>query len=298
MIAASGDVDAEALVARLDELFRRLGSFREPGTTDEAAGLGPARPEAAAASPGWWTIDQPGPQAALAIGHLGAVFDSWDHPDRWALMLLTEILDGPGAVSRLRSRLQLELGLTYRVLTYFDLDVRPAGEVPGETPSEAPPHGSGEFRVFLETGPESAATAAAVVLGELRRLLRDEASEREIAVARQSLLARLPLLFDRAEAIAGRYAEDELLGRPHEYWAVYRERLLAVAAADIQGAARRFLDPEGVAVLVVGDLAAVGSGGGRDWVRLRASRARPTDGRRRVRPASPRWPPAGLSGRP
>ena len=37
---------------------------------------------------------------------------------------------------------------------------------------------------------------------------------------------------------------------------MYRERLLAVTAADIRRAARRFIDPEGVAVVVVGDSAA------------------------------------------
>ena len=103
-----------------------------------------------------------------------------------------------------------------------------------------------------------------MVLEELRRLRREEVPENEIATARRSLLARLPLLFERAETIAGRYAEDELLGRPHEYWATYRERLLAVTAADIRRAARRFIDPEGVAVVVVGDAAAVRSGGGSD----------------------------------
>lgn len=271
-IAASGDVDAEALVARLDELFGGWAP-RPPEAGEEAKGLPQGLPgdsagnvESAAASPGWWTIGGSGPQAALAIGHGGALFDSWDHPDRWALMLLCEILDGPGAVSRLRSRLQLEAGLTYRVLTWLDLDVVAAAADTGRG------RGTGEFRVFLETGPESTAMAAAVVLEELRRLLRDEVPANEIATARQSLLARLPLLFDRAEAIAGRYAEDELLGRPREYWAVYRERLLAVTAADIRGAARRFFDPDGLAVLAVGDVAAIRSGGGPDWQRLPVSR--------------------------
>ena len=275
MIAVSGDVEADELVARLDEIFgggdalaERPGVPPEPGRPLARGEQGAARSEApaeataptggeelpavAAASPGWKTIDREGPQAAIAIGHRGAVFDTWDDPDRWALMLLTEILDGPGAVSRLRSRLQLEEGLTYRVLTWFDLDVVPA--------AAASVHGrhAGEFRVFLETAPESAVTAAAAVLEELRRLRREEVPENEIATARQSLLARLPLLFDRAETVAGRYAEDELLGRPHEYWAVYRERLLAVTGEDIRRAARRFIDPEGVAVVVVGDAAASG----------------------------------------
>ncbi|MYD87205.1 MAG: insulinase family protein, partial [Acidobacteria bacterium] len=237
VIAASGDVDAEALVARLDELF---GGWKPRPPEADAKGLpqglsaeSAEQAAPAAVSPGWWTIDRPGTQAALAFGHRGALFDSWDDPDRWALMLLTEILDGPGTVSRLRSRLQLEEGLTYRVLTHFDLDVIAAAADSDRN------RGMGEFRVFLETSPESTVAAASVVLEEVRRLLRDEVPENEIATARQSLLARLPLLFDRAEAIAGLYAEDELLGRPHEYWAVYRERLLAVTAAAIREAARR-----------------------------------------------------------
>ncbi len=267
VIAVSGDIDAGQLVARLDELFGgwKAAVSESAGAADAAGkdagqvgrpdGGSPgdeeseASPDVAAATPGWTTIDRDGPQAAIAIGHRGAVFDTWDDPDRWALMLLTEILDGHGAVSRLRSRLQLEEGLTYRVLTWFDLDVVRAASV------SAGRQGGGEFRVFLETAPESAATAAAAVLEELRRLRQEHVPETEITTARQSLLARLPLLFDRAETIAGRYAEDELLGRPHEYWAMYRERLLAVTAADIRRAAQRFIDPEGAAVVVVGDAA-------------------------------------------
>ena len=253
VIAVSGDIDAGRLVARLDELFggwEAAGEERgQPGGGSRGDEESEASPNVAAATPGWRTFHRKGPQAAIAIGHRGAVLDTWDDPDHWALMLLTEILDGPGAVSRLRSRLQLEEGLTYRVLTWFDLDVVPAASV------SAGGQGAGEFRVFLETAPETAAAAAAVVLEELRRLRREEVPENEIATARQSLLARLPLLFDRAETVAGRYAEDDLLGRPHEYWATYRERLLAVTAADIRRAAQRFIDPEGVAVVVVGDLA-------------------------------------------
>ena len=267
VFAVSGDVDAEAVVARLNELF---GDWTAPDEGDRpAAGPSAGGPEAdqvgkvreartgdsaaAAAMPGWWYVDRPGAQAAIAIGHRGPVFDSWDHRDRWALLLLTEILDGPGAVSRLRSRLQLGEGLVYRVLTTFDIDPLRSG-----WGSEH----AGEFRIFLETAPESAAEAAGAVLRELRRLQRNAVPAGELETAKQSVLARFPLLFDRAEAIAGMYAEDELLGRPREYWARYRQRLHAVTAADIRRAARRFLDPGGVALLVVGDWEAVRGGGG------------------------------------
>ena len=264
VFAVSGDVEPDAVVARLEQLF---GNWE---TTAGAAGRNPADaapaqpvPEGgaavAAARPGWWFMDRPGAQAAIAIGHRGAVFESWDDPDRWALVLLTEILDGPGAVSRLRSRLQLGEGLTYRVLTTFDMDPVRSGGAPED---------AGEFRVFLETAPESAAAAAAVVYQELQRLRSDEAPVAELDTAKRSVLARLPLLFDRAEAIAGRYAEDELLGRPHEVWARYRQRVRGVTAADVRRVARRFLDPDGVALLVVGDWGLVRGGGGFRELRL------------------------------
>ncbi len=275
VMAVSGDVDAEAVVARLNGLF---GDWTAPDKGDvPVAGRSAGGPEAdevdegqtadseaAAAMPGWWHVDRPGAQAAIAIGHRGAVFDSWDSRDRWALLLLTEILDGPGAVSRLRSRLQLGEGLVYRVLTTFDLDPLRSGW--------GPEH-AGEFRVFLETAPESAAKAAGAVLRELRRLQRDAVPAGELETAKQSVLARFPLLFDRAEAIAGMYAEDELLGRPREYWSRYRQRLQAVTAADIRRAAERFLDPGGVVLLVVGDWNAVR--GGRGFNELRRAVGQP-----------------------
>lgn len=266
VIAVSGDVDGEALVSRLDELFGgweasdvTAGETMEaPEPASPGAGRRRTRPEIAAAYPGWWLVDRQGTQAALALGHRGAVFRSWDDRDRWALMLLAEILDGPGAVSRLRSRLQLEEGLTYRVLTWFDLDVVPAGRVRGQSP----PRNAGDFRIFLETAPESVAVAAAAVLEELGRLRRGDVADAEIATARRSLAARLPLLFDRAEVIAGRYAEDELLGRPHEYWSRYRQRLGTVTVTDLRRVAQRYIDMNGIALLVVGDSAAIQAGRG------------------------------------
>ncbi len=281
VFAVSGDVDAEAVVARLDELF---GDWTGPDEVDRAAagpsargpeadevGVGQAGDSAAsAAAPGWWTVDRPGAQAAIAIGHRGAVFDSWDHRDRWALLLLTEILDGPGAVSRLRSRLQLGDGLVYRLLTTFDIDPPRSG-----WGSEH----AGEFRVFLETAPEAAAEAVAEVLRELRRLQRDAAPAGELETAKRSVLARFPLLFDRAEAIAGVYAEDELLGRPHEYWAHYRRRLHAVTSADVRRAAERFLDPDGVVLLMIGNREVVREGSGATELRRLLGPPRPLEDR-------------------
>ncbi len=293
----------------------RSAAGESAGLSGRAAAVenpGPRWSPVAAAKPGWWLLDRPGTQAAVAVGHQGVTFDSWDAQDRWALLLLVEILDGPGAVSRLRSRLQVGEGLTYRVITSFDLDPLPPGAVgtpaaggavraasggptdraaraerspgAGTSPAaagkgDAAVAPSGEFRVFFETAPESAAEATVVVLRELRRLQGDLVPAAELLTAKRSILARFPLLFDRAEAIAGRYAEDVLLGRPHEYWAVYRQRLEAATAADIRRAARKFLDPDGLAVLMTGDRQAVRSGAGAEALRRELGPLRLVEGR-------------------
>ena len=65
------------------------------------------------------------------------------------------------------------------------------------------------------------------------------------------------LRFDTAEEIAGYFAEDELLGRPHTYWQEYLEGVAHVAITDVQEAARTYLQPRSMRVLIVGPWARV-----------------------------------------
>ena len=51
-----------------------------------------------------------------------------------------------------------------------------------------------------------------------------------------------------------------LLGRPHAYWARYRDRIAAVTARDVQAAARRHLRPDELVAVIVGDRAEVLAG--------------------------------------
>jgi zinc protease len=46
---------------------------------------------------------------------------------------------------------------------------------------------------------------------------------------------------------------DEWTNRPKDFWKTYREKLEGVTAADIQRVATKHLDPESMAILVVGD---------------------------------------------
>ena len=55
-------------------------------------------------------------------------------------------------------------------------------------------------------------------------------------------------------------ANDEILGRPHDYWTSFRDRIRAVTAAQVQAAAQKFFHPDRLVMLVVGKWAEIEPG--------------------------------------
>ena len=74
----------------------------------------------------------------------------------------------------------------------------------------------------------------------------------ELAISKASFVDTFPRSFESATQIARTFANDEVIGRPRDYWAKFRGRISAVTAADVQRATRKYLDPERFVVLVVG----------------------------------------------
>ena len=101
-------------------------------------------------------------------------------------------------------------------------------------------------------GPSPLPRAIQVATAEVRRLREEPVPEPELAFARKSLLDGFPLRFDTAAEIAGRFAEDEYLGRPRTYWRTWRDRIRRVTPEQVQRAAQRHLQPDRMLVVVVG----------------------------------------------
>lgn len=227
VIAVSGDVDTPSILA---ELTRRLAGWE--------AGPAPPWPPAAPQhqpAPGFYHLERDLPQAKVAVGHLGAVRSGWDDPDFYTLTVLGEILGG-GAVSRIAARLRGTEGLVYRAGARLGV---------GD-------HWPGAFRIHIEAANENVALATRLALEEVERLRRQPPSADELALAKRSINRVFPLLFDTASEIAGYFAEDELLGRPHAFWSDYRKRIEAVSAADVRRAAEAHLRPDEVLILTLG----------------------------------------------
>ena len=237
VVAVSGDVTAADVLPRLESCF---SGWPAP------SGPPPAWPPPASTftpRPGLYYVDRNIPQAKITLGHLGgfpgAGRRGWDDPDEPALELLNEVLGG-----RLLRRLRGDLGLVYGAESSFGIG------------QEEP----GIFQIFLETDNASAARAIQVAIAEVRRLREEPLAEPELAYARKALLDGFPLLFDTAGEIAGRFAEDEYLGRPHSYWQTWRDRLRRVTPGQVERAAQRYLQPDRMIVVLVGKWADVTQG--------------------------------------
>lgn len=230
VIAIAGSVDTSEVVRAFE---RHLGSWGNPGIP---APTGPSPEAVSSAAPGLYQFAVPAPQGTFVLGHLGARRASWQDREADAIALLSEIFAGGGPVSRLRGRLRDREGWVYGVSGAVGIGSLEPGLV----------------QAAWSVAPENAVASLGAALEEIERLRRLEPPAQEIAVARRTMVEALPTLFDTAEEIAGRYAEDLLLNRPHSFWQDRAARLRAVGADDIRRAARKWLRPEDLIVVWVG----------------------------------------------
>lgn len=226
IVALSGDVTTADALARLETCFTGW-----PAPTVPPPAWPPKGAEMIPLRPGIYTVERDIPQAKIVMGHLGAQQRGWDDPEEPVLEVMSKALSG-----RLVRRLRGELGLVYRVDSSYGVDLQEPGI----------------FEIFLETENASAARAMQAAIAEVRRLREEPVPEPELAFARKALLDGFPLLFDTAAEVAGRFAEDEYLGRPHSYWQTWRDRIRRVTPGQVQRAAQRSLQPDRMIVVLVG----------------------------------------------
>ncbi len=228
VVAVSGDVDTKAILAELERRFAAWPAGEPPSWP-------PPAPQAKLV-PGLYHVERPTSQGKILVGHRSYQRRGWDDPQVFAAVVMSEMLGGRGPSSRISGRVRTVEGLAYRAGASFGV---------GD-------HFPGEFRIQLESKNESVALAAKLALEEVERLRRERPSQGELDLIKGSIIDGFPFLFDSAEEIAGYFAEDEYLGRPHSYWRDYRKNIERVSAEDVRAFAEQHLRPEEMVVLVVG----------------------------------------------
>jgi len=228
VIALAGDFDPATLERDLE---RALGGW-QPGP------LPPSPPSPAFPTlPRLVLVDRPGaPQSVVRVIGPGS---SRHAPDRAGLQMLNVVLGG-SFTSRLNFVLREQKGYTYGAGSSFSTYRRPSSF-------------SARSSVFTKV----TAPAVGDFLTEIGRLRTDEITPAEITKARASLLGRTAEALSTASGTTATFAEIGLYELPIDEPARFIQAIAATGATELRELAGRYLDPDRLGIVIVGDRAAI-----------------------------------------
>ncbi len=231
-LAVVGDFRKQAMIARLEDVFAGW-------TPIDAAAIAREKRQLPRASgknePGVFLIRRPLPQATVVLGQFGV---DRRNPDRFALLLMNDILGGGSFTSRLMERVRTQEGLAYDVGTEIDARGRDLGT----------------FRAALETRTGTISPAVRAVLAEIRRIRQAPVSERELALVKDRFINSYIFRFESPLTNVVELMQLEHDGRPANYYETLLDKIRAVTRRDILRVARTYLHPDQLTLLIVGDV--------------------------------------------
>src|SRR5215217_3157490 len=185
-----------------------------------------------------YLVDKPG--AAQSVFNIGLPGPPRNTPDYFALQVLNTILGGQFQ-SRLNANIREQKGYSYGVNSNFGFG-----------------KGPGAFR----TGGSivSAKTDAALIefMKELKGIVGEKPiTDEELKTAKESLIQGLPQRFASVSSINSAITSLYTQGLPDDYYQQYAKNVSAVTKDDVLRVAKRYIDLNHLAIVIVGDRSAV-----------------------------------------
>ncbi len=184
-------------------------------------------------------ISLPGKSQADVV--LGAAGPSRFDPDYLPAALGNSVLGRFGMMGRLGDVVRESAGLAYHVSS-----------------SLAGGPGPGAWQVNAGLAPDHIERAVALIRKEVGRFVEQGVTRQELTDSQANFIGRLPLQLESNEGVAGALINVERYRLGLDYYRRYPDSVAHVTRAQVQQAARRFLDPERLAVAVAGPEAAEG----------------------------------------
>ncbi len=228
-----GDFDTEDMVEKLESTF---GSWpRDPDFQR------PAPPEAAPMTEYGVNLvtKEDVTQTSILLGHIGEI--RLDNPDYPAVTVMNQVLSG-GFSSRLFQNVRDDQGLAYAVFGAYSASY------------ERP----GDFYAGVMTKSESTVEATQSVLHEIKRMRDAPPTAEEIMQAKDSYLNSFVFRFDTRTEIVSRMMTYEYYGYPKDFLETVKTGIEGVTAGDVHRVSQRYLKPDQVQILAVGNAADFG----------------------------------------
>jgi len=179
-----------------------------------------------------YLIDKPGaPQSEIRIGRIGAERLTDDY---FALRVMNTILGG-SFTSRLNQNLREQHGYTYGASSNFDFRLMP-----------------GPFLAGSAVMTSVTDSALYEFMKELNRIL-EVVPDEELNRAKNYLALRYPENFQSVRQITGQLAELVTYNLPDDFFNNFTKNILSISKEDVQRVAKKYIDPENIAIIVVGD---------------------------------------------
>ena len=219
-----GDVKPDDIERRVKALF---GSWAR-GTIPAPAYGQPA----AAKGTTIYLVDKPGaPQSSFRIGGVGVARATGDY---FPLTVMNTALGG-SFTSRLNQNLRETKAYTYGASSGFAMRRAP-----------------GPFTASAEIVAAKTDSALIEFMKELRTI-RDTIPAEELAKTKRYLQLQLPGRFETTGGIAGNLSGLVTYDVPLSFYNTYTQGIQAVTQADVQRVAKQYVDPDKLAIVIVGD---------------------------------------------
>ena len=179
-------------------------------------------------------------QSVVLLGHPGEL--RIDDPDYYAVTVMNQILSG-GFSSRLFQNVRDDQGLAYAVFGRYTANYdRP-----------------GQFYAGVMTKSESTVQAANSVLHEIEKMRETPPTDEEMTQAKDAYLNSFVFNFDTRREIVSRMMTYEFYGYPKDLLEKQNSGINAVSKEDVMDVSQKYLKPDDVKIMVVGNDADFGT---------------------------------------
>lgn len=226
VFAIGGDFDPAAMERKLRDAFASWP--RGPQAPPAPMAMTPPKP-------GLYFI----PKSDVTQANIGLVEPGIqrNNPDYFAVRVMNEIFSGGSFSGRLMNDLRTKRGLTYGV----------GGGIGAEW--DYP----GLFEITMATKSGTTLESIDALRNEVRMLRTQPFTAAEMKQARESILNRFIFTMDSRQKVLNQAAILEFYGFPPDYFRNYTANIEKVTAADVARVAKKYVDPDRLAVLVVGN---------------------------------------------
>ncbi|MEA5114249.1 MAG: pitrilysin family protein [Geobacteraceae bacterium] len=226
ILAVSGDFDKREMLARLKKAFT--------GWKREQPDLPAVQQPSPSAKSGVYFVGRDIDQSVIRMGHLGI---DKNNPDLYAVTVMNAILGGNGFSSRMMDQIRSREGLAYNAASFFQAGRRFPGTFDAET--------------------ETKAATTVRTIGLMDEIIRDmtlkPVTGQELSLAKDSIINSFIFAFTNAASVVNHRARLEFYGYPEGYLENYRQNVAKITREDVLRVARKYLRPEGMILVVVGD---------------------------------------------